>query len=406
MRPRTFILIILVLLLAVAAVVFFLVLSGTLDVAGLLGDGIEFPTAQEEAEDDVAEEEIVQPAATPTPSLRFVPVVSARTDIPLGARLTEDLLQVERRPETNIAVQAAYTFGEVEEVAERIARVPIAEGQAILNSMIALSPTDLGAMGSDLALYVNQGRVAVAVPIDRYSGAAYAMRPGDMVDVLMSLSFVKIDEEFQTARPNFDNRIDPFALQDGQSFLFSPIAQGRLELVEGLNLVATVGPGGQETWEEGQLLQIPRRATQLTIQQAEVLWVGTWFESGLVDSAAPAASQPQVQPQAQGAQEDAQVQPTPTPEFTRRENRPDVVILSLTLQDALALKWAMDRGVDIDLALRSQGDTTVFATTSVSLPQLVEQGGLTIPERGENDIHPRADDVDPPSLPPLPPGGP
>jgi hypothetical protein len=76
----------------------------------------------------------------------------------------------------------------------------------------------------------------------------------------------------------------------------------------------------------------------------------------------------------------------------------------MTPQDALALKWAMDRGVDIDLVLRSQGDTSVFATSSVSLPQLVDQGGLTIPDRGGNDLHPRADDVDPPQVPAVPPG--
>src|SRR5690606_2001626 len=110
-------------------------------------------------------------------------------------------LAVEMRPETNIAVQAGYTFSDIEEVANRITRVEVPKGQAILNSMIALSPRDLAAIGSDLALYVNQGHVAIAMPVNRYSGAAYAMRPGDMVDVMMSLQFVKIDDEFQTARP-------------------------------------------------------------------------------------------------------------------------------------------------------------------------------------------------------------
>ena len=94
--------------------------------------------------------------------------------------------------------------------------------------------------------------------------------------------------------------------------------------------------------------------------------------------------------------------PTPTPEFGAREERPDVVILGMTPQDALALKWAMDRGVDLNLALRAQGDVTVFATTSVSLPLLIDQGGLTIPDRTDSDIHPRADQVKPPSLPPRP----
>jgi hypothetical protein len=91
--------------------------------------------------------------------------------------------------------------------------------------------------------------------------------------------------------------------------------------------------------------------------------------------------------------------PTPTPLFQRSERFPDVVILSLSLQDALTLKWAMDRGVRMDLALRAQGDTSDHSTVSISLPQLVEQGGLTIPEPLEFDLVPRADEVEPTTLP-------
>lgn len=400
MRPRTFILIILVLLLAVAAIVIFLVMGGDLDVAGLLGNGNGAPIGEETTEDAP---EVVQPAATPTPSVRFVPVVVTNADIPIGARIEERYLDIEMRPETNIAVQADYTFEEVEEVANRIARADIARGQAVLNSMIALSPTDLAAMGSDLALYVNQGNVAMAVPINRYTGAAYAMRPGDLVDVVMSLNFVKIDEEFQTALPNIERRINQVALQEGRSFLFAPIAQGRLELIPTVNLVPSIGPSGQSEWQYGDILQIPRRVTQLTIQQAEVLWVGTWELPGIDTSVQQAQPAPEAEDGEEEAADGGAAPARTTDEEARpREERPDMIILSMPPQDALALKWAMDRGVDLNLALRAQGDNSVFATTSVSLPQLVEQGGLTIPERDDSDLHPRADEVDPPQLPPLP----
>lgn len=390
MRPRTFILIILVLLLAVVAVVFYLILSGSLDIGGLLSGGA--PTVQ--APDDGPA--VVQPVASPTPSVRYEEVIVTTIDIPAGARIESEFLRTEMRPDTNIAVQAGYTFADMEEVVDRIAGVPIARGQAILNSMIALSPTDLATMGSDLSLYVDQGNVAIAMPINRFSGAAYAMRPGDRVDVMMSLAFVKVDEQFQTALPNFDQRVNPFALDDGTAFLFSPIASGRLDLIPGVNLVASIGPGGQGEFSFGDTIQIPRRVTQLTIQQAEVVWVGTWGRSA--EFSAPAAPPPPT-----GADGAPVVNPTATPEFARVETSPDIVILSMTPQDALALKWAMDRGVDIDLALRSQGDTTVFATTSINLPQLVDQGGLTIPVRGTDDLEPRADEVDPPLVPPVPP---
>jgi hypothetical protein len=72
----------------------------------------------------------------------------------------------------------------------------------------------------------------------------------------------------------------------------------------------------------------------------------------------------------------------------------------MSSQDALAFNWAMIRGVDIDLALRSPGDQTVFVTTSVSLPQIIDQGGLAIPEQSNFDLHPSMEDVIFPSLPP------
>lgn len=390
MRARSFILLFLVIvLIAVVAVAY--VLRGqsggdvldevtVADPAGSTSDG---QTAQEPS----------LPTPTPTPSTRLVAVVVTKVQIPAGTRLTEEYLQVEMRPDTNIAVQANYIFSDVNEVVGRIAGVEIARGQAILSAMLALSPADLASMGSDLALFAAQGNVVLAMPIDRYSGAAYAMRPGDLVDILMSVSLIAIDPEFQTALPNLDWRVNQQNLENGGNFLFTPIAQGRLELVTGINLVASIGPGGQESWdyEGGELLQIPRRATQLTIQQARVVWVGTWRDPRIIE-----------QQQDQLAAAAAAGTPVPTAQsaFERQETMPDLILLSLPAQDALVLKWAMDRGLNIDLALRSQGDTSVFFTTSVSFPQLVEQGGLTIPEPGEYDAEERADEVERPAVPP------
>jgi len=401
MRARTFILLILVLLVAAAAVVLVVVFGGGLDVV------TDFLPGGEDAVPDIQEEEQepVEPTPAPTPEHNFVPVVVARIQLPPGTRIEEDFLVVERRPDTNIAISAGYVFQDREEVVGRITRTRIDPGQAILNSMIAVSPTDIASMGSDLANYVNQGDVAVAFPITRYTGAAYAMRPGDLVDVLGSLSFIDIDPEFQTARPNFLQLVDEQILEEGGSFLFAPVAQGRLEFIPELNLTASIGPGGQSEWDGGELLQVSRRVTQLTIQQAEVLWVGTWEHPGDLtagdEAAGPAAAPPAEQEQQEDGEQQEQpptgqqpgVQPTPVPLFERRELAPDVVILSMPLQDALALKWAMDRGLELDLALRSQGDNSVFITTAVSLPQLVEQGGLTIPEALDFGLEPRADEV-------------
>jgi hypothetical protein len=272
-----------------------------------------------------------------------------------------------------VAVVAGVTFSDAEAVVGQIAKTAISRGQEILRPMIALNPSDVASLGSDLSLYVDQGKVAVAFPINEFSGAAYSVRPGDLVDAFMSLTMVDLDEEFQTDLPNVAQRVDETAFSEGQAFLFPPTAQGRLELLPNLNTVALIGPG------EGKD-PIPRRVTQLTMQQMEVLWVGSWRD--------PAESMDQEwQASAFNFANAAELleetdQPSilySVPSLLRPERNPDVLILSLTSQDALVLKWALETGINIDLVLRSQGDNTQFVTTSVSLPQVFEQGVVVPP---------------------------
>lgn len=385
MRARTFLLLFLVLLLIAVGVVAFLVFSGD-DVIDALLPGADTPA---QVETSPVSSEPGQPPPTPTPEFNFVPVVVTTLAMPAGTRIEPDFVRIEMRPDDNVAVRAGYIFSDPEEVVGRITRTRVDRGQEILDSMLALSTVDLATMGSDLALYVNQGNVAIAFPIDRYTGAAYALRPGDAVDVLATVGVIDIDPEFKTALPNFYRPVSEILLQEGGEFLLNQGVEGRLEIIPGVNLVAMIGPRGALSWTGDTLLQIPRRITQLTVQRAEVIWMGTWEHPGDLN---PEEEEPT-------AGEPAQPVPTPTPLFQRSERFPDVVILSLSLQDALTLKWAMDRGVRMDLALRAQGDNSDHSTVSISLPQLVEQGGLTIPEPLEFDLVPRADEVEPTTLP-------
>lgn len=424
MRPRTFFLIILiVLVIGGTAVAYFLLNnaggSSAVNVANDVRDtAVDAPLS--------SAEEPRLPPPTPTPAIRFEQVVVARVDIPVGQRLTHEVLELETRPSTNIALQGGYAYSAVEDLIGEIVGTPIAAGQAILSPMLALNSTDLASFGSDLALYVDQGKVAVALPLTRpeeddpnaaaLRGAAFAMRPGDFVDVMMTLRIIEIDPEFRTALPNMTQRVYQAGLLAGTQFLFPLTVQGRLEFIPEINQVAEIVPSdlsisGQD-FEAGT--PIPKRVTQLTIQQAEVLWVGTWRDQGQLKAAAEAAAVPVVTGQEAGEAETAEALETdltgsicvspisnqliPCP-IVRESGRPDVVILSMTSQDALALKWALERGVDIDLALRAQGDNTIFFTTSVSLPQIVNEGGLAVPPESDFDLHPRLEEILIPVLP-------
>jgi hypothetical protein len=217
----------------------------------------------------------------------------------------------------------------------------------------------------------------------------------------MTTRIVEVDPEFRTALPNDTRRVIESDLLAGRQFLFPKTVQGRLEVIPEINQVAEIVPSAvsleSQDFEPGT--PIPKRSTQLTIQQAEVLWVGTWQDPRQLER-----EQAQAREAAQAAAETEEGPlPTPTPLPERFEPRPDVLILSMTAQDALALKWSLERGVDIDLALRAQGDTSAFVTTSVSLPQIVDQGGLAVPEESDFDLHPRPEDIPRPMLPPEPP---
>jgi Flp pilus assembly protein CpaB len=390
MRPRTFILVILVfVLVAVAAVLLYINLVGT------NGDG------NGEATPVVTDEEpgIEATPLPPTPAIRLETVVIARVDLPVGTRLTAELLDVEQRPNTNIALQGGYHFSAIEDVIGTITRVNIQRGDAILAPMIALQAIDLATFGSDLSLYVDRGEIAVAFPVNERSGAAFAMRPGDLVDVMMTARVIDLDPDFKTALPNFLEILDQLDLFPG--LFFPPIPQGRLEFIEEFNQIIHIVPKSDESVsqgdsEEGLGRAIPKRVTQLTIQQAEVLWVGTWQDRQQLEREQAAARDEAVSAEVP--------QPTPTPLPARNLSEPflDVVILSMQTQDAIALKWAFERGLDIDLALRAQGDTQSFTTTSVNLFQIIEQEGLLMPQLPDFDLHPRADSLLPPTLPPAP----
>ena len=375
-------------------VILFIALIGLLVVLGINGSGplASFLGGEEQADvvpvvpdvtteaesDETSGEETGDGAEDEAPltetqseETRFIEVVVAEVPLPAGTMLRAELLTTELRPATNVAVQAGYAFNTVESLDGAILGTSVAQGQEILDGMLALNPTDVAAFGSDLALLLEPGQVAVAVPIDELFGVSYAMRPGDRVDVLLTMLLVEVDPEFQSRLPNIVQEVDEQALLNGEAFLFPPLPAGRLELLPFINQVAFISPG--------EPVRVPRATTQLTVQQAEVLWVGTW--PGDTES-------PQL------------ISPTQV----RLESRPDLVILGMPTQDALVLKWAMEMGLEIDLGLRAQGDTTLFVTTSVTLPQMIEQSGITVPEGGEFRLEPGVLQLQTiPEVPDLPP---
>ncbi len=213
---------------------------------------------------------------------------------------------------------------------DMLAAGPIPQG-TIIQQALLISPVQLMAEG-DLGTLVEPGFVAVAMPIDELSSVSYGVRPDDHVDILMTFHFVDIDPETQMKEP-----------------ICPPVCPCPAECPT------------QEQATELQLSdQIPRLASQLTLQDIRVLGVGRW-EMEEVLTAEETQQQQQGQPVA--------------PEL------PAFITLMVTPQDALVLKLAREAGASIDLAVRAEDDVQQFVTQQVTLDYLMARFSIGLPTK-------------------------
>ncbi len=303
----------------------------------LLGGGL-FPGEPEPAPAVPVQEP--EPGGIPTTQ-----VIVALQPIPRGSEFVAGSIGRRDWPANNvppdIIADEAETIG-------KVAKTEIVQGQVIVRSMLV----DVGIAG-EASLNIPPGRVAVAYPMNRQKSVAYAIQPGDSVDILITSFFVDVDEEFQTPLPNktrffFPQFDQETGVQTGVQ-LSDPIDEGRFELGAGDIASIVVSKGSQ----------IPRRVAQLTVQSAKILRVGPWLEEP-----PPAPT------------EEGQPPPPPPP--------PDVVTLAVTPQDALVLLWLRQSGIYSEMALRAAGeDEAEHLTEAVTLQYMLTRFNIAVPPKIE-----------------------
>jgi pilus assembly protein CpaB len=111
------------------------------------------------------------------------PVVIALQNIPARTEINPQALGIQQWPEP-IPPGASQ---KIEDVAGKLATVPIYQGQIILPQMYVNKAT-AKATGSNASYLIPDGKVAVAYSINAVSGVANALQPGDSVDLLLTLS--------------------------------------------------------------------------------------------------------------------------------------------------------------------------------------------------------------------------
>jgi len=159
-----------------------------------------------------------------------------------------------------------------------------------------------------LAASIPEGKVAIAVIVNDAMNTLGALRPGDHVDILLSID------------------------------------------LKGLVAVATPtanSAAGQGTSEPGAGQNVPELSTQLTMQNVPILAIG-----------APAGDAPRA-----GAQGQAEAQN----QGQQQQQQARTITFLLDRQDAVTLKFIKDSGGTMDLVVRSPSDTELAKTEAVTL---------------------------------------
>jgi hypothetical protein len=281
-------------------------------------------------------------------------------------------------PETQPPLDVLIVDNEAEglslnQVDNRIARVDILAGQPIYNFMLTSAdrPTSLADVGSDTALLIPSGFVAVSIPATRLGLVGYSLREGDHVDLLASFRFVDMDEGFQTSLANVGILIDrdPEFPLNGFTFDIGRVEGGPI----GATLLVT----------PGEELQRSRQSTQMIIDNVIVLGVGNFpiedlHQPIVIQAATPPPVEEGEAAEGDAAQQQAAVEEaTPVPEVVP----PDLLTLVMTRQDALVLKYAIETGSDLTVVLRSALDdeVNVQPTDSVTLDYILNFYGVDRP---------------------------
>lgn len=279
-----------------------------------------------------------------TMEVLYTDIVVAVQEIPRGMQISVEDNAIEMRPWPNEYLPIEY-FTDLTEIDGKYARMDIPRGSPIFPSMITRpGGMAIAAEGSAASFFSPADRVAYALPMDFQGGVAWAIKPGDHVDVVAALELTSVDPEFQTIVPNsFVSVPDPNA---EKSTSISGI-YGRFETL----------PNGEAAIVYPSSPLMNNLVVQLTVQDAIVWHVGIWEDEDQQQIAA--ATTPVASAAGDGGAPligGSAAQPTPMPQLSEAKDAEPVTLL-MKREDVLVLKYLYEMGADLDLVLRPAGYT-------------------------------------------------
>jgi pilus assembly protein CpaB len=301
-----------------------------------------------------------------------------------GGVLTAEMLDYLAFP-TGETIEGMFT--NFDDIVGLQARYDLEPGIPMTSAMLVGGPDDLSTVGSDQALLIPAGMVAFPITIDRFSSLGYGLRAGDHVNVIATMLFIDIDQDFQSALPNNTGAIvspggsvvlnstdgesnsSQVVSDDLLSVLSAQVASGGAGSPQGNSIVDPVF--NQPFYVVPSEAQRPRLVSQTLMQDVVILHIGNSvytdeFGEEVADAFAP---------QSPGLDGSGQQLPAPP------KSPPDLITLIVTPQDAVTLNYLLFSGAKLTMALRSGRDANLESTQAVTLEYLVNSYDIPVPSK-------------------------
>lgn len=312
-------------------------------------------------------------APTPPPTKQ---VYYAAQNIPQGTTITQDMLGTFSLPPENVA-EVMFEVGEEANLVGQTARFTLPQGTLITSAMVGAAPGELP--GPSWAVQIPPGMVAVAIPTNRLSTAAYGINDGARVNVNACMTFVDVDPSFQSVLPNFTSVVTGTGFVADQLPVLSVniagggegSAQGRVELDPTLQ---------QPVYTVPSEAQRPRLVCQMVLQDIVVMNLGNF---ALQTETVATTNQNQ----------------NATPAAPQTEPAPDIITLMVTPQDSIALNYFVYSGAILSMSLRNPNDNSRIDAQSATLTSMLTQYNISLPSKLPYAQQPRLDTLTPPLLP-------
>jgi pilus assembly protein CpaB len=171
-----------------------------------------------------------------------MPVVVANESIPVGARITEGMVTVKPLPAEAVLAGA---YGDPVDVIGQVTRVSLVAGEQVIPSKVTATGAAIAQTENPpLAYVIPDGRRAVSIQVSSVISASGLIRPGDYVDVILTIQVENREAGESGTGSGTKDQIARTILQNAQVWSLDQSVV-RTVVVEGEETAPPISEGGE-----------------------------------------------------------------------------------------------------------------------------------------------------------------